>query len=71
MVSWDDDILNIAGETEDEDRGQRRTYHRRFRFPREVDDENIAAEYNSGILEIRLPIMTGSPVSGKEIEVQT
>jgi HSP20 family protein len=70
-VSWNDGILNVAGETENEDRGQRRTYHRRFRFPREVDDEAISAEYNSGILEIRLPVVTGAPVSGKEIEVQT
>lgn len=70
-VSWNEGILNIAAEHEDEHRNQKRTYHRRFRFPKDVDDESIAAEYNNGILEVRLPIMTGTTVSGKEIEVQS
>jgi len=58
-------------EHEDEKRGQRKTYHRRFRFPKDVDDEEIAAEYNNGVLEVRLPVRTGATVRGKEIEVQT
>ncbi len=69
-VSWHDGVLNIAAEHESETRNQRRTYHRRFRFPKDVDDESIAAEYTNGILEIRLPITTGAPVSGTEIEVE-
>ena len=69
-VSWDAGILNIAAEHEDDDRGQRRTYHRRFRFPKDVDDEEISAEYTKGILEVRLPVLTGATVSGTEIEVQ-
>jgi HSP20 family protein len=70
-VSWDDGVLNVAAEHEEEERGRRKTYHRRFRFPKNVDDESIAAEYNNGILEIRLPVETGATVSGREIEVQT
>jgi len=69
-VSWEDGVLNIAAEHDDEARGERRTYHRRFRFPKDVDDEAITAEYNNGLLEIRLPVMTGATVSGREIEVQ-
>ena len=69
-VSWDSGILNIAAEHENESRGRRRTYHRRFRFPKDVDDESITAEYTNGILEVRLPVQTPGTVSGTEIEVQ-
>ncbi len=70
-VTWDDGVLNIAGEHEDESRNRRRTYHRRFRFPKRVDDEGIAAEYNNGILEVWLPVETGAVARGTEIEVQS
>ncbi len=70
-LTWDDAMLNIAAEHSDEGRGERRTYHRRFRFPKAVLDEEIAAEYTNGILEVRLPVETGSAVTGREIEIQT
>jgi len=69
-VSWNDGVLNVAADHEDESRGRRKTYHRRFRFPKEVDDEAIAAEYTNGILEVRLPISPETAVSGRKIEVQ-
>jgi len=69
-ASWDNGILNIAAEHEDEERDQRRTYHRRFRFPKTVDDENLHAEYKNGILEVRLPVVTGAEATGKEIEIE-
>lgn len=69
-VSWDDGVLNVAAEHDDDRRNQRKTYHRRFRFPKQVDDEDIAAEYNNGILEVRLPVESGATATGKEIEVQ-
>ena len=69
-VSWDDGVLNIAAESEDETRSRRQTYHRRFRFPKDVDDESISAQYRNGILEVRLPVMTGATARGKEIEIQ-
>lgn len=70
-VSWDDGVLNIAAEHEDETRGQRKTYHRRFRFPKNVEDDDITAQYNNGILEVRLPVIAGATTRGKQIEVQT
>ncbi|MFB6255765.1 MAG: Hsp20/alpha crystallin family protein [Haloplanus sp.] len=70
-VSWDDGVLNIAAEHEDETRGQHKAYHRRFRFPKNVEDDDIEAQYNNGILEIRLPVLTGATTRGKQIEVQT
>jgi HSP20 family protein len=69
-VTWDDGVLNIAAEHVEDDRGRRKTYHRRFRFPKTVADEDIWAEYTNGILEVRLPIEMDAAVTGKEIEVQ-
>ena len=68
-VAWDDGILNVAAEHEDDNRQHRKTYHRRFRFPKTIDDEEITAEYNNGILQVRLPVMTGATTQGKEIEI--
>lgn len=70
-VSWADGVLNIAGEHEDEQRGQRKTYHRRFRFPKTIEDDDITAQYTNGILEVHLPVMTGATTRGKQIEVQS
>lgn len=70
-LSWDDGVLNIAAEHEDEPSGKRKTYHRRFRFPKTVDDDDIEAQYKNGILEVRLPVMGGATPRGKEIEIKT
>ncbi|MFW6018292.1 MAG: Hsp20/alpha crystallin family protein [Halapricum sp.] len=70
-VSWDDGVLNVAAEHEEQERSRRRTYHRRFRFPKRIDDDAITAEYNNGILEVRLPAEAGATVSGREIEIQS
>ena len=70
-VTWDEGVLNVAAETEDERHNRRRTYHRRFRFPRRVDDESIDASYNNGILEVRLPAETGATTRGREIPVES
>jgi HSP20 family protein len=70
-VTWDNGVLNIAGEHEDETRNRRRTYHRRFRFPKRVDEGRIDAEYDNGILDVRLPVEAGATARGTEIEVKT
>ncbi|MFB6112170.1 MAG: Hsp20/alpha crystallin family protein [Halobacteriaceae archaeon] len=70
-VSWHDGRLNVAAEREDESRGRRRTYHRTFRFPSEIDDDSIAAEYTNGVLEIRLPLAEGVSPKGKTIPIET
>ncbi|WP_436923141.1 Hsp20/alpha crystallin family protein [Halosimplex amylolyticum] len=70
-VTWHEGVLNVAAEHEDETRGQRKTYHRRFRFPKDVDDDEIAAEYTNGILEVRLPIFEGTATRGTTIEVES
>ena len=69
-VTWDDGVLDVAGEHADESRNRRRTYHRRFRFPKSVADEDISARYRNGILEIRLPVLEGATTRGTEIEIE-
>jgi len=62
-------VLNVAAEHEDENRNQRRTYHRRFRFLEQVVDEEIGAAYRNGVLEVILPIK-GPATVGHRIEVE-
>lgn len=70
-VSWDEGMLNIAAQYEEARHNRQRTYHRRFRFPKTVEEESIEALYRNGILEIRLPVMQEMAVEGREIEIQT
>ncbi|MFB6167615.1 MAG: Hsp20/alpha crystallin family protein [Haloferacaceae archaeon] len=69
-VGWDDGVLNVSAEHADDDRGSRRSYYRRFRFPKDVDDDGIEASYTNGILEVTLPVETGAGARGKRIEVE-
>jgi HSP20 family protein len=69
-VTWQDGILNVAAEHEDESRNRRRTYHRRFRLPKDVDEEAIVARYANGVLEVTLPVETDAPMTGKTIEIE-
>lgn len=68
-LAWDDGVLNVAAEHVDDERGRKKTYHRRFRFPKAIDDENIIAEYQNGVLEVRLPA-TSTAVQGREIPLE-
>lgn len=70
-VTWDDGVINIAAEHQEERRGQRKTYQRRFRFPKEINDDEITARYTNGILELRLPQVTQATLTGKEIDIQS
>jgi HSP20 family protein len=69
-VTWDDGVLNIAGEHTDDARNRRRTYHRRFRFPKSVADEDITAQYRNGILEVRLPVLEDATTQGTQIDIE-
>lgn len=68
-VTWNDGALNVVGEHADETCGVRRTYHRRFRFPRAVADENIHAEYQNAILTVTHPVAPEEPTTGAEIRI--
>ena len=68
--SWHEGVLNVAAEHADEERGRKRTYHRRFRFPRAIDEDAIGATYRNGVLEIALPVVEGTTTRGKHIPVE-
>lgn len=69
-VAWDDGLLNVGAEHVEDGRNRKRTYHRRFRFPKEIDTDAITAEYTNGVLEVRLPIAEDIELRGKEIPIE-
>lgn len=69
-VNWYDGRLDVSAERTDEERNRRRTYHRTFRMPKEVEPDEIEAEYTNGVLEVRLPATEGAAPRGTAIEVQ-
>lgn len=70
-VSWDEGVLNVAARHVDEDRGREKTYHRRFRFPKEIDEDAIAATYRNGDLEVTLPLSEDAVTRGKDIPIES
>ena len=69
-LTWDNGVLNVAAEHADDDRGRKRTYHRRFRFPKDVAEDSISASYSNGILEVTLPVETGAATRGTAIPIE-
>lgn len=68
-VNWYEGRLSVSAEHEDETRGRRRTYHRSFRVPKEIEPDEIEATYRNGVLEVSLPILEGAVQRGQPIEV--
>ena len=69
-VNFYEGRLHVAAESENESRGQKKTYHRTFRLPKEIEPDEITARYRNGVLEVRLPILTGAVHRGHTIEVE-
>jgi len=69
-VAWDGGVLNVSAEHVDEGRGRKKTYHRRFRFPKEIDEDEISASYNNGVLEVTLPITAEATARGETIPIE-
>jgi len=69
-LTWNDGVLNVAAEHVDDDRNRKRTYHRRFRFPKDVDVDAIAASYTNGVLEVTLPIRDTVEPRGEPIPIE-
>nr|WP_197428022.1 Hsp20/alpha crystallin family protein [Halogeometricum sp. CBA1124] len=70
-VTWDDSILNVAAEREDETRGRPKTYHRRFRFPKRRGRGHHRDVQQRHPVQVTLPVVTGTPTTGKEIPIQS
>ena len=69
-LTWDRGVLNVAAEHVDKERGRKRTFHRRFRFPKDVDTEGIDAAYRNGVLEVTLPIQQDIELRGEPIPIE-
>lgn len=69
-VNWYEGRLTVSADHEDEVRNKKKTYHRTFRMPKEIEPEEIEAQYRNGVLEVRLPILKGTTVRGEQIEVK-
>jgi HSP20 family protein len=69
-VTWDDGVPNVGAEHVDEERGRKRTAHRRFRFPKAVEEESIAAEYRNGVVGGRLPLDVDATARGRTVPVE-
>lgn len=69
-VAWNDGRLNVAAEHVDEAHGRKKTYHRSFRLPKEIEVDEITASYRNGVLEVTLPIPADAVSKGTQIEVE-
>jgi HSP20 family protein len=69
-LAWDDGVLNVAADHVDEERGRKKTYHRRFRFPKDIDEDAITARYENGVLEVTLPTLEETAARGKAIPIE-
>lgn len=70
-VRWHEGRLNVAAEHVSEERGRKKTYHRAFRVPKEIEPEEITAQYRNGVLEVSLPMAEDAITHGYEIEVES
>jgi len=69
-LAWDDGVLNVAADHVDDERGRKKTYHRRFRFPKDIDEEEISARYENGVLEVTLPTLEETAARGRAIPIE-
>lgn len=74
-----DGVLTISGEKKVEHKEDKENYHlsersygsftRAFRLPEAADDEHIAADFDKGVLTIKVPKKAGAVGSERRIEV--
>ncbi len=85
-VSFEDDVLTIRGEKKEEKKEEkagdkeRMTYHlversygafsRSFVMPRTIDPTKISADFEAGVLKVRLPKLEAAQAKGRKIEVK-
>lgn len=71
QIGWHDARLTIAAEQEDDRRETSRTYRRAFRMPKAIDDDNIRARYQNGVLDVYLPAIEDATTKGKSIPIES
>lgn len=68
-VTWDEGRLGVVADHDADRENRRRSYRQTFRMPKAIDDEDVRARYQNGILDIYLPTSTQRSLSGKSIPV--
>ena len=79
-INVKDNVLSISGEKTQEQKTEGKNYHRServfgafqrtFRLPEYADQENVAAEYHDGILQVTIPKLKESLAKQVEIKVK-
>jgi HSP20 family protein len=79
-INVKDNVLSISGEKNQEQKTEDKNYHRTervfgafqrtFRLPEYADQENVAAEYREGILQVTIPKLKESLAKQVEIKVK-
>ena len=79
-VNIDDGMLRIRGEKQDEIEDEEKGYYRKeirrgsfervVRLPSNIDQENVKARYEDGILKVEIP-KTNEVETGKSIEIES
>jgi HSP20 family protein len=70
-VGWYEGRLTIAAERTDDRRDETRTYRRSFRMPKQIDDDNIRARYQNGVLDVYLPSIEDATTKGKTVPIES
>ena len=80
-ITIEDDVIHIAAErreekTEDKEGTYRSEFRygrfeRSFRLPKDADAEKIKADYNKGILEIRIPVAAAVDEEPRKVSISS
>lgn len=70
-VNWEERTLHVSAEHEDDRASRQRTYQQSFRVSKDVEDDEIQARYERGILDVYLPIEAEAETKGKSIPVES
>jgi len=80
-VAFEDDVLTVRGEKKEEHKepnGERRyhvwertygAFQRTFTLPRTIEPAKIVAEFNSGVLVVKMPKTAQAKAKGRKIEI--
>ena len=68
-LTWHDNRLHLEAQHVDEETGRSRVLQRSLSFPKEIDEDGIAASVEDGTLEITLPIVEETHEAGRSIDI--
>lgn len=69
-VRWQDGTLHVSAEPAHVYEDPSGIYHRRIGVPKAIDQDEITASYDDGVLEVQLPIVGDRAEHGHRIAVE-